>query len=480
MTLRVISSLVGRTSLLWGMVTLAACGGSRDEARAREPAPSSPGHPPSPSSPRGCPSWSRGGSEDAPSSATLRALLGEPLEGEAIRRLIATYGPPERVSSPDDVALELRRGGFALDFHRGRLERVRLNGRLLGASHFAGAMSDGIELGAGRTVVERALGTPDDACEKSASGECRYAARGLSVRYDDTEDHCVAWVHLVPAVAPGRVRFTSVDVRPYRDADGTSGLAVVYRWQAAPMPDLDGVDVFLQLHDDAGRIVASPPREASPPLPADTTVRVGATRGAWSGQERVFVPARSLRLAAGKHQVKARLLALGLRAGTGAAKSDSSGQSAPEYAPLPLEGDAAIDLDLDMPEVHRFRIGVRHVEVKPKAYDGENAAGMGRPDLFWRVMTYDATTVYPGYRSSVRDDTFTASWTEMSPWLRLASDESLTICVSDLDVLSSEELACFPIDLRRIADPTYIKQTFSRGDVIGLRLAVERAHDRDQ
>jgi hypothetical protein len=163
---------------------------------------------------------------------------------------------------------------------------------------------------------------------------------------------------------------------------------------------------------------------------------VTVPRRAWR-QTSLFVPFYAMKLAAGPHELGVDLEAV---SDPGQCKTGER----PEIVRIVGERSAAVSIT--KPPYELVQILVRRVDVAEEAADSSIWPWRTRPDLAWRArLQAGAGGVL--FTSEVRDDTYSASWSQYSPEFPLSQGDRLTLSVIDRDVMGHDTLGSVKLTL---------------------------------
>lgn len=402
----------------------------------------------------------------------LRGVLDRALDEPAIQSVLTQLGPA-RIEREEAATERLRRRYerygivLAIDDRAAppRIRRVELTTRSL-LPAYNGPLPEQLsfELDVRRTFA--ALGLPDEGRLLTyAWMPHHYGTRGFAVEFDDSG--CLSAVTLQAPRAPDSVRFTQLEAKVQDRRRGLSGFSVRAVRELGALPQsVDDLRLGVELFDANGSAIHL--LETSGVPSAATRIEIlDSLQG--TADRSLFVAFAALALAPGQQRVHAKL-----RARRG------------EHE-LAVSGESELELSLDMPQLVRAQVGVKSVEVEVGAYDSvAYHSGLGartlahfqRPDLRWRLehdvpLAHGFGTVT--HLSKVRDDTFRAAWTELTPAFVSAPQDSFMLCVEDDDVgFASEELGCFDATVERTKQLAAADTAVADRKVRALRFAKPR------
>jgi len=163
---------------------------------------------------------------------------------------------------------------------------------------------------------------------------------------------------------------------------------------------------------------------------------IAVPRGSWR-KTSLFVPYYTMKLAPGTHPLSIKLEAV-------------SDPGRCKYGELPhlvrIIGKSTADFELTKPPFKMVRILVRHVQVVEEATDVSLWPWRARPDLRWRAR-FRAGAGGVVFESEVRDDTYSADWTQYSPVFPFSQGDRMTLSVLDQDVMGHDTLGSVKLTL---------------------------------
>lgn len=419
----------------------------------------------------------RTAAEAAPLSLDqLRSLIGASVDAEESLALLGRLG--EAREEREDGATERVRRSYerygvvlAIDDRVSpwRIVRVELTTRTRLA--YRGALPEQLDFELSWREVFARLGQPDEGRLRTyAWTPNQYSARGLAVAFDT--GGCLAEVIVQPAVGANQMRLAQVhSAVERRDQLGGVSLRFVRDLGALPA-DTTHLWIGVELTDEKGRPVGRLDGEGKTTSPARFRYddrNEGSTTGG------LFLPFVALPLAPGARRLRAHVVA------------SVATRARPEPAPIEIVGATSFELAFDMPQLWRARVGVHDAAVKERDYDTKGptlrdplldkmlTTNWSRSDLRWsviRVRTLGADVYNVTFRSKARQDTFRASWSELSTGFVSTLEDSFDVCLEDEDIgLTYEGIGCFAMTLERARQIAASRTSLESGDVRALRLA---------
>lgn len=326
-------------------------------------------------------------------------------------------------------------------------------------STWAGSLPEELSFAMNAKDTLGALGQPDANSVQETEPAHHYQARGLFVRFD--RDDCLLGVGFTLRIPHRTIRFDDFEMIVDEDRDLT-GITVRVTQKLGDFGSPTAVTLRLELRDEKGRPVPSLDargRDAGM-LRVEEKESEDKEEDLKSNERRreLFVPYAAMRLSPGPQALRAEL---------SARAKGKKGAS----VPIEVVGSKEFPIAFEMPPLRRARIGVRRVEVtKVDILRGEgNQLPFVAPDLYWSLLR-EVRNSEVNYDSAVRQDTYTASWSGLAPWIVVAPKDLIDLCIVDKDFMSSEVLHCVGRTLDQLIDAAKQKQPIEDGRIKSMLL----------